>query len=256
MGKFEIAPLIQGHLEKYKDGERDPTIISMSSLGHCGRQLAFRKLGHSGRPLTWRSKMIFHDGDLHHTSIRAMIIEALKSFMPCYKLEDQEKKVFLNNGDYPAIGGHVDGVLVHDANKCEWREENHESMLFEFKSRNDRAFKEFEDGKIDHSYLIQIYSYLYSLNLNKALVLAKNKNNGRLLEHIVELDKEELNKRLEVYKKVMEAKKPEDLPREYEPKKGGWLPWPCGYCPFIRTCWGSEYTLEEKSEFVFKVSTR
>lgn len=128
-----LTPLIQHTLIKAID-KRDPSHITMSSLGHCARQLAYRYHGVEGKPLSWRTMMVFKDGDTAHTQLRAMIVEGLTGSQSCYELIEQEKEV-----NYQGIIGHVDGILGHKDQMCS--NANHRPLLLEVKSMNDRGFK-------------------------------------------------------------------------------------------------------------------
>lgn len=207
--------------------DRDPSKIGISSIGHCSRQLAYRKHKVQGIPIGWRSQVIFDDGRLHHDAVRAAI-RGLD--LSPYTFGGEEAKVSIRTPKGHEIVGHVDGYIFDDDGPA---------MLFEFKSMSVYGFKDFLAGKIDDSYLAQASGYMLGSGLEDALFLAKNKNTSDMAEMLVKRDDALLNKRLIVLDSVLDSKRPEDVPREYGPKKGdkGELQWQCGYCPFWKICW-------------------
>lgn len=221
--------------------DRDPSRLSMSSLGHCGRQLAYRYHGVAPEAFNWKSYMVFDDGDMHHAQLRLLLTTRLQKEDSCYQLEDQEKEV-----SYQGIPGHIDGLLKHNDEKC--KDKTHTTMLLEVKSMNERAFAEIKKTKsLGYEYACQVSGYLAAHQLRYAVILAKNKNTGDLVEFIYECDLELLAKRLDVIESVVTAEDPEQVDREYGPNKAGNLPWQCGYCPFVKMCWRHEGVMEKKA---------
>ena len=228
---------------------RDPSHITMSSLGHCARQLGYRYHGVDGTPLSWRTMMIFNDGDRAHNQLREFIVSSLKDVSSCYELVDQEKGV-----NYMGITGHVDGVLAHRDNAC--NNITHMPMLLEVKSMNDRGFKELvKTGEIGKEYRCQVSGYLAGLGLTKAVILAKNKNTGDLYEAQYTIETDLLRERMAVIEAITLSSGPEDLGREYGPNSRGNLPWQCGYCPFVKLCW-REYEVLESKEHSYKINSK
>lgn len=211
--------------------KRDPKVISMSSLGHCARQLAYRMHGTPGTSLTWRALGIFSDGNLHHDSIRSLLKKGLEG--GCYSLQDQELSV-----SYEGISGHVDGVLRHDR-ACSVL--SHGDLLLEVKSVNDRGYGDvLKKGELSFEYRCQVSGYLKALGLKQAVIILKNKNTAEISEFLYDLEEGLVNERLAIVKTVKASQTPDDVEREYFPDKKGKLSWRCGYCPFVETCWEDE----------------
>ncbi len=235
---------------------RDPSQLSMSSLGHCARQLAYRHHGVTGVPISWRGMSIFEDGDMHHDMVRYWLEETLNPkiisdplapegkkvlFQSCYALESQEESV-----DLVGIPGHIDGILRHDDVRC--KAKDHPTYLLEVKSMNDRAFKELvKEQELSLEYRCQVSGYLAALGLKTAIIAAKNKNDSNLEFFTYDVEEDLVEQRLDVFQRVMESEEPESIEREFTPSKSGRLPWQCGYCPFAQTCWRDFHPVEGKS---------
>lgn len=219
--------------------DRDPTNISMSSIGHCARQLAYRMHGIDGTPLNWRARMIFDDGHMAHDQLRFMLNEALVNSKSCYKLVKEEADV-----DFSGVGGHIDGILEH-SDEC--KDASHSSMLLEVKSMNDRAFAELKkNGELPWEYRCQVSGYLAATGMTKAIILAKNKNTGDLAEYIYEVERDLLETRMVVIDNLLDSGDPEQVARDYAPNNRGNLPWQCNYCPFVSLCWRDFELVEKK----------
>ena len=231
--------------------KKESTHISMSSLGHCARQLSYRANGIEGAGLDWRSMMVFDDGHMHHDQLRGLIEAGLKKVnsSSCFKLTSQEKEV-----EYNGVLGHIDGMLEHSNLLCV--NPDHHSMLLEVKSMNDRGFSELvKTETVGFEYACQVSGYLAALGLTEALILAKNKNTGEIAEFIYQRDDGMLQKRFDVIDKILEAKDAEEVEREYGPNKHGNLPWQCGYCPYVNLCW-REHGITEIKPKKFKVELK
>lgn len=220
---------------EYQKSDRPPDQISMSSIGHCARQLAYKKHGTFAEPHDWRAKIIFDDGNRHHDQIRLAIREGLILDKACYQLIGEEQEVTLG-----VLKGHVDGILIHDDVECTGK--GHESMLLEVKSMNERGFASFKkDRKLPYEYECQVSAYLRASGYDKAQIIVKNKNTGEMDEMIFTANESLLDSRLEVLADVIASTEPEDVNRDwvYDSKTGA-LPWQCGYCPYVELCWRHE----------------
>lgn len=218
--------------------------IGMSAIGHCARQLAYSHHQMVGMPLEWRSKVIFDDGDLHHTQIRKALREGLVLNKSCYQLYGEEETVNLGE-----LTGHIDGVLVHESEKCD--NQSHKDMLLEVKSMNDRGFSEVRRaGKLlSFEYRAQVSAYLRAMALSHAIILIKNKNNGDMQTVIYEGEDVLLDDRLDKLSDVLKSATPEDILREYHADEDGKLPWQCNYCPYVFLCWRHEGVTQHGSHF-------
>ncbi len=244
MEKSEVfSAVIRAQLEKKVDA-RDPSTISMSSLGHCVRSLAYRHHHVEGRPLTWRSMMIFDDGNRAHEQIRSNLFLGLAgSTSLCHQLVEEEAEVELEG-----VVGHVDGILRHDK-KCPFTGPYHKDLLLEVKSMNDRAFREVVKIKeLGFEYRCQVSGYLAAAKMEHAVIICKNKNTGEMAEFFYEVEEELVMERLQKLDSLHITEGPEDVEREYGPTKSGNLPWQCNYCPFVSICWRDFGVVEKKEK--------
>ncbi len=243
-----LIPGIQAVLAEEVDA-RDPSNITMSSLGHCARQLAYRFFEVPGKPLSWRSYMVFDDGDMAHDQLRSLIYRAFTKLASCYKITSQEASVV-----HDGVGGHIDGMLIHDADKCS--NSQHQNYLLEVKSMNDRGFQQLRKTKeIGFEYRCQVSGYLAAMGLQYAIILVKNKNNGDLAEFRYSREDGILQERMAVVESLCLSSTAEQVPREYSPNSKGNLPWQCGYCPFTQICW-RDMELVEKKENKYQVNMK
>ena len=218
----------------YQKSDRPEGHIGMSLIGHCGRQLGYVHHKVPGLQLDWRAKIIFDDGNLHHTQIRKALREGLVLKDSCYSLVKEEETVALGS-----LKGHIDGILQHDHIKCKGGD--HQTMLLEVKSMNDRGFQELKrTGVLQKEYGSQTSAYLRATGLRTACILAKNKNSGEMLRLYYTIDDVLLDERIGVLFSVGASDDPEAVPREYGPDARGRLPWQCNYCPFVNLCWRHE----------------
>lgn len=223
----------------YKPADRPPGHIGMSGIGHCKRQLAYVKHEIKGTELDWRAKIIFDDGNLHHSQIRQALREGLVILNSCYTLVREEEEVKLGQ-----LTGHIDGVLKHDNLKCQ--DDDHRTMLLEVKSMNDRGFQELKrTGELSKEYESQVSAYLRATGYKTACVLAKNKNSGEMLRLYIDCNDVLLDERLSALQEVYESAEAEDVKREYDSDEEGNLPWQCNYCPFVNLCWRHEGVFQE-----------
>jgi hypothetical protein len=145
--------------------------------------------------------------------------------------------------------GHIDGLLRH---RPSCKNTGHGDELLEVKTVNRLGFERVTKGDIGQHYLDQSYGYLKALNLRTVRFIFKNKDTSELFETTRELDEPRLEQRLAVVALVKASAGPEEIGREHESKKGGYLPWQCNYCPFVRICWRSE-GVHEVARFVYKI---
>lgn len=226
---------------EYKKNDRPNDHIGMSAIGHCARQLAYKKHNTFSEPPDWRAKIIFDDGDRHHDQIRLALREGLSLTKSCYSLIGEEEEVHLGT----ALVGHIDGILKHDDDDC--KESGHESMLLEVKSMNERGFEQFQrERKLPYEYECQVSAYLRASGYDKAQIIIKNKNTGQMDQMVYTENGALLDARLELLAQVLASETPEDVDRDwtYDPKTGK-LPWQCGYCPYVELCWRHEGVQKE-----------
>lgn len=235
--------ILKNAITSYLDAvpeDRDPSRLSISSLGHCGRQLAYRKHGLRGEPNGWRTKAKFDDGNLAQDQLRKWIRKGLIRTKQCYRLTGEEAEVTLG-----PLRGHVDGILEHYPRSC--KNPNHTNKLLEIKTMNPKGFMMYQREGISFEYKCQVNGYLKGAGLTEALILVKEKGDFYVDDsQTITLDQELVNRRLGIVESVLNSQGPEEVAREYGPDKKGNLPWQCNYCPFIKHCWRAQEPIESK----------
>lgn len=110
-----------------------------------------------------------------------------------------------------------------------------ENQLYvvEIKSVNNRKFEEFvSEGKPDASFLMQIQLYLFYFNIDRGIILIKNKDTQELREFIVEKDMELINNILTYF----EMLKQQIINNELPEKPKNLAKWKCNYCGYNEVC--------------------
>lgn len=198
--------------------EKQTKTYRLSSIGHCLRQQAYKALGfeEAGKEIDARSRMVFLMGDLTEVAVVGL---AKAAGCQIAGTGDAQLEV-----DIDGVVGHPDGVI-------------NGSVLLEVKSMSSYSFDEFERGKIQDGYRYQCNAYMSALGFEQCCIVALNKDAGVLSEMVISKDLAivaKIKQRITALKKATK----EDLPaREYQPDEKGFLPWPCAYCAFHRTCW-------------------
>ena len=122
-----VVTRIKKHLESLPP-DRDESIISMSSIGHCGRQLAYRHHKVDPTPYTYSTQAAFQFGRMYHDVVRGWLKKALVG--STHRLTDMEKDVLLQvwhgDGQHKDVCGHIDGIL-------RGRNKGHDHYLLEVK---------------------------------------------------------------------------------------------------------------------------
>lgn len=218
-----------------KENSKD---LRMSSAGKCARQLAYKyhSFPESGKELDARAKIIFWTGDLTELTIVSL---ARISGATVIGTGLSQTTCQLNFGE-KTIYGHPDGIIIDP--------ETRKFLLLEVKSMASYAFERFEKGEIDQGYLCQINLYLKALGLEKAVIVALNKDAGVLSERILDFDPVIAAWAENNIQTVLDSTA-ENLPaRPFTPDGKGILPWNCLYCAYHKTCWpGAEKVLISKS---------
>lgn len=207
-----------------------------SSIGRCIRQQAYDLLGFEadGKKIDARAKMIFFQGDI----VEIAIVQVAKVAGCPITVCGQGQTATEWNG----MRGRPDGVM--------------DGHLVEVKSMSSYSFKDFERGIIDDGYRYQCNAGMASLNLDKAVIVALNKDAGVLAEQIISRDQaivDDILKRLDTIKLATKENLPE---RPYAKNDKGFYPWQCRYCAHYKTCLpntelvlvGRAYKLKEKND--------
>lgn len=167
-------------IDKKGDTEGYPRhYIGMSGLGGCSRALWFNFKWVLKGKIAGRTNRIFATGH----KAEEMMIESLESIgIKCWNTLDDQYE-FVDAHGYSI--GHPDGFC----NNVPGNEE--EEYLVEFKTMNDKSFKDTVKKKVKESkpvYYSQMALYMYKKGLSKALFMAINKNDSSYYIEIVPSD--------------------------------------------------------------------
>jgi hypothetical protein len=216
-------------------GEQSNTdrILRLSSSGKCPRQMAYKAFfPEEQEELSARALNVFIHGDLLHEKERNLIRQVTY-------LTDVEKHVEFKVRPGLTVGGHIDGkIYIGD-----------KPMILDIKSINTRGFKEAVEGRPRDEYVAQANAYMEAEGVGQAVLWMYNKDTSHRAALILERDEDVIREIRERFISVADATA-EALPdKMYEPqleiRKGKatgreYLPWQCGYCPFVERCWGGD----------------
>lgn len=204
--------------------------LRLSQIGRCVRQQWYMVKKYPTEPLNPRAKMTFLFGDI----VEAVVVALAKA--SGVNLHSEQKEV-----DFNGVKGHIDGLITVNGEDC----------LFECKSMSDAGFKTLERNGLedDFGYLSQVNSYLHCLGLNRAFLVAVNKNTG----HITEVEVKKSDKLVKEIEKnittLRECIQNDTLPdRKYKPVEEIYrnkptgrmiLPVQCAYCGYKDYCWNN-----------------
>ena len=238
VGLEKFTEDIEWALRKQLDrGEEELGKLRLSNLGQCPRKIAYSIIGAEKEPLTPRARMTFLFGDI----IEAVTVVLIKS--AGINLHSQQKEV-----EFDGVTGHIDGIVEIDG----------ENFLFECKSMSDYSFKDLKRNGLDNTwgYLTQANVYMEALGLDKAILVAVNKNTGHFTEVLLPKNKHIINEAKETIQLVRNFEKTRNLPPRkydfvpevYRRKETGRyvLPVQCSYCAYVKTCWEGRYEVEIK----------
>jgi len=143
--------------------------IRISQAGACPRRLQLEAWGVEGLPLWEGSERAFAEGNLHEPSI----LEWAEQNLPGgpYSIEERQKEVYLDN----FLVGHIDG-LGRPIDK------SFASFLVEAKCLAARGFQELREKGVREAhpqYYTQVQLYLAAIGLNRAYLVARNKETPR-----------------------------------------------------------------------------
>ncbi len=198
--------------------------LRMSSAGKCIRQLCYiyHKYPQNGKTIDSRARLVFWAGDLTETTIISLA-KLAGCVLTSVGLNQLNLSMDISG---VKIEGHPDGMVLHNGELC----------LLEVKSMSSFAFKRFENGDIDDSYIMQINLYMGQLGLKKCIFVAQNKDSGILGETLIHFDDAVYSIGLERLCSIIDSDKNKLQPRPYRPDAKGFYDWRCAYCPYFNTC--------------------
>lgn len=194
--------------------------LGMSQIGEkCYRKLQFDHYVAYSFEISNRIKRIFKFGH----SAEADMIEDLKQIG--IEVEGRQQSLIGVAGHWK---GHVDGIAG--------------DMLVEFKTHNDKSFKDVVKKKVKESkptHYAQMIAYMGYLELKKGLYMAYNKNDSSYYIEYVYFDEEYFK---ELKRKQMEVISAEVL----LPRVGSGTPtwFECKFCSASDVCFGKKKILE------------
>lgn len=236
---------------QFMEAEEEKTgTLWLSQAGRCPRQLAYRYHGieKKGKEIDSRAKIVFWQGDMAE-----LMILQLARLAGCNIMATGTSQITVSiQIDNTEIRGRPDGLLLEDG----------QTYLVECKSMPSYSYERFEKGEIDNSYIAQINMYLYASNLQEAVIVAFNKDNGLLNERIITKNEEVIRNTIDGFLQVLHST-PEKLPApKYQPDAKRYYPWQCVYCAWWGHCIpnaekvviGNRYQLRRKETFEEKKS--
>lgn len=238
----------------------------VSNAGSCPRALVYQALGTPATAHSGRTVIIFDDGNVHEEATVRWLSET------GFPVSDRQLGLDIHtiaNSSIPdwfcescninisggTIHGHIDG-LIHAER----------TFLFEHKSNNSRSFNRLSE-ELPLGYISQCCSYISGLSkqgidIEEALLVCKNKDNGEYRQLYISYDHEEDFCRVvrewngmtefvdKPVSKVVELHELVDACMSFEgnlPKRPYTLDdWHCGFCRYKETCW-SGYAEEVKA---------
>lgn len=237
-----------------------------SSAGpeRCIRSLTYHALGVPAKPFPGRAISVFDDGHWHAELMKDVIrksayrLHSEEFGVDCAVLDWIEGRPWycqVCKKEYPpgVLHGHIDGIVTD----LEGRD-----YLLELKSTNHFAYQRFWSGEYPLDYFTQTGLYIVGLRklieINKALMLVKNKNQSALMEfHLVYHDDDSLEvteivrsdgqraapgfvikdvtrSAIAKFQQVEQFRRQRKLPPR--PFEVG-TEYPCTYCPWGEVCW-------------------
>ena len=242
-------------------------MIRISQAGACPRRIQLEAWGVEGEPLWEGSERAFAEGNLHEADILRWASKNLPGGpYKLFKTGDEQIEVKIYKNDRVILTGHPDGIAVPEETGIEEYAEiflNPENkkyaVLLEAKTLANRAFQEIRQKGVKEAhqqYYTQVQLYLHALGLDKAYLIARNKETPktRLWDHyyeLIEYDKDfaeaeierlaELNKKIENHIEIDPPFSPEEN-------------WQCRrpWCPYAKLCHPEYYQQKKKEEVLTK----
>lgn len=212
-------------------------MIRISQAGACPRRIQLEAWGIEGEPLWEGSERAFAEGNLHEKDILRWAAENLPG-APYTVFASQQEVNIAKDGKIILIG-HIDGLAV-----TENREEEIHIVLLEAKTLANRGFQELREKGVKEAhpqYYVQVQLYLHALGLNKAYLIARNKETPktRLWDHYYEeihYDKDFVEAEIE---RLAELNEQIENHIEIDPPFHPDTHWQCRrpWCPYTSLCY-------------------
>jgi CRISPR/Cas system-associated exonuclease Cas4 (RecB family) len=222
-------------------------MIRISQAGACPRRVELEAWGVEGEPLWEGSERAFAEGNLHETDILRWAIGNLPGAP--YSLFGQQQEVYIWKDNKEILRGHIDGLAIPVAKRIENgevtldRETDDEIILLEAKTLANRGFQELREKGVKEAhpqYYTQVQLYLHALGLDKAYLVARNKETPktRMWDHYyeeIQYDKDFVEAEIE---RLAELDRLIEEHIEIDPPYNPDTHWQCRrpWCPFTHIC--------------------
>lgn len=224
-------------------------MIRISQAGACPRRVELEAWGVEGEPLWEGSERAFAEGNLHETDILRWAAENLPGAP--YAVFGQQTEVSIVKDKKEILRGHIDGLAIPIAKRAdlegntiaEYKDAKDEIILLEAKTLANRGFQELREKGVKEAhpqYYTQVQLYLHALGLDKAYLIARNKETPktRLWDHyyeLIEYDKDFVEAEIE---RLAELNEQIENHIEIDPPFHPDTHWQCRrpWCPYTHIC--------------------
>lgn len=229
--------LIDGALEAWNAKQKPRTYLGGSRLGvECLRALGFEwQRQQQGAPIAFPGRVIrrFQMGHIHESETAKWL--RLAGFELLTQGVDGEQfgfKTAVDAGGVPRIAGHLDGVITSGPMELPY------PVLWEHKIMNNKSWSDFMKRGLEASkpvYWGQVHVYMGYMELGACLFTALNTDTSEIGAELVPLDLQVAQRMSDRGVRVIEAARPEDLPRITNDPSD----FKCKWCDHRDRCWGA-----------------
>lgn len=223
---------------------------SMAGKERCTRQMVYHGLNIPKEPLPGRTFFIFDDGNWHEELTLNWIRKS------AYQVHSEQMKIKCTmNGFELILDGSIDGILTDLISS---------DYLLEHKGINHFSWQKYWDGSLPYDNISQCCIYLRGLhadnpNIDRAVLLMKNKNTAAYLEFIIYYNYDQdvavvekvtnsNGETKEINETIPDAVKfcfekfryvDECISKQTLPKRDYFIgdDWHCDYCAWGKICW-------------------
>ncbi len=240
-------------------------MIRISQAGACPRRIQLEAWGVEGEPLWEGSERAFAEGNLHEADILRWASKNLPGGpYKLFKTGDEQIEVKIYKNDRVILTGHPDGIAVPEETGIEEYAEiflNPENkkyaVLLEAKTLANRAFQEIRQKGVKEAhpqYYTQVQLYLNALKLDKAYLVARNKETPktRMWDHYyeeIQYDKDFVEAEIE---RLAELNEQIENHIEIDPPFHPDTHWQCRrpWCPYTSLCYPNWH--KQKAEAIVR----
>lgn len=238
-------------------------MIRISQAGACPRRIELEAWGVEGEPLWEGSERAFAEGNLHEADILRWAAENLPNGP--YSIFGQQTEVSIEYKDKELLKGHIDGLAIPVAKRvdlegntvAEYKNVKDELILLEAKTLANRGFQELREKGVKEAhpqYYTQVQLYLHALGLDKAYLVARNKETpkNRMWDHYFEpIEYDEDFVEAEIERLAILNEKIENH-IEIEPPLHPDTHWQCRrpWCPYTSLCYPNWH--KQKAEAIVR----